>query len=194
MSQAALSTLLQSKAALRALAREKRSALSAEQRETKSTAICRLFVKTWLPSFSKTAGRTVALYDAINSEVDLSELALTLENQGAKILKPILSNEEGVMNFTDWKNSFDPHQTFNLASVELAKPETINIIVCPVVAFDAKKNRLGYGGGYYDRFLPRLMSDTMKIGVAYSCQEVDEVPTDVHDVPLDFIVTEDGVR
>ena len=188
----------------------------------------------------KLKGLNIALYEAINSEVNLSELALALSNSGAKVLKPIMSEEEGVMEFTNWENTFDPRErkswqpsllvnfgqfalrssfdsgsrntsalTFaqsllaRIASkfpsqenfykpceFELVKPEEIDIIVCPVVAFDSECNRLGYGGGYYDRYLPRMSPSTIRIGVAFACQEVEEIPRDPHDIPLDRIFTE----
>lgn len=136
----------------------------------------------------------VALYESINSEVDLSELAKTLGESGVKVLKPIMSQNDYVMEFTDWNNNYKPLQKFDLQSsqspFDMVKPEDIDVIVCPVVAFDKKGNRLGYGGGYYDRYLPRLKPSTFKIGVAFSCQEVEQIPTDAFDVPLDAIITE----
>ena len=140
-------------------------------------------------------GLNIALYEAINSEVNLRELALALSNSGAKVLKPIMmSEEEGVMEFTNWENAFDPRETLSLKSwqpsLTLVKPEEIDIIICPVVAFDSECNRLGYGGGYYDRYLPRMSPSTLKIGVAFACQQVEEIPRDPHDIPLDCIFTE----
>jgi 5-formyltetrahydrofolate cyclo-ligase len=61
-----------------------------------------------------------------------------------------------------------------------------------MIAFDRRGYRLGYGAGYYDRFLS-AHSWMRKIGVAFSCQEVDAVPADENDVPMDLIVTEQGV-
>ena len=59
--------------------------------------------------------------------------------------------------------------------------------------FDRQGNRIGYGAGYYDRFLlqnPHLK----KIGLAYACQEVEAVPTEENDIPLDMVITENGIR
>lgn len=141
-------------------------------------------------------GLKIALYEAINSEVNLSELALALTNSGASVLKPIMLKEEGVMEFTNWENAFNPRDTFDLQSlyppITLVKPEKIDVIICPIVAFDNQCNRLGYGGGYYDRYLPRLTPSTLKIGVAFSCQEVNRISPDPHDVPLDIIITENN--
>ena len=108
------------------------------------------------------------------------------------MLKPLMSDTTGKMEFVNWDEDFDP-MTVPTRSLRAGfPPENIDVIVCPVVAFDKHNNRLGYGGGYYDRYLPRLMSDTIKIGVAFSCQEVEEVPTAEFDVPLDVVVTENS--
>ena len=229
---------MQNKSTLRKLALAKRNALPEEERAEKSQIICALVHKFLLEEFR--ASSTIALYEAINSEVNLSELALALSNSGAKVLKPIMSEVEGVMEFTNWENTFDPRErkswqpsllvnfgqfalrssfdsgsrntsalTFaqsllaRIASkfpsqenfykpceFELVKPEKIDIIVCPVVAFDSECNRLGYGGGYYDRYLPRMSPSALKLGVAFACQQVEEIPRDPHDIPLDCIVTE----
>lgn len=71
--------------------------------------------------------------------------------------------------------------------------ESLDLVLVPGVAFDRRGGRLGYGGGYYDRFLPRLRSGTITIGLAYDLQLVEQVPTETHDVPLDLLVTETGV-
>lgn len=72
----------------------------------------------------------------------------------------------------------------------LADPGQIDIAVIPGVAFDICCNRLGYGAGYYDRFLPYLRSDCLKAGVAFEAQIADMLPHDKHDFRLDVIFTE----
>jgi len=69
----------------------------------------------------------------------------------------------------------------------------IDAIFVPAVAFDRRGYRVGYGGGYYDRFLPELRPQTTRIGLAFSCQIVDWVPAGAHDIPVDIIVTEEAV-
>lgn len=77
--------------------------------------------------------------------------------------------------------------------LELVKPEDINVVLVPGIAFDRKGNRLGYGKGYYDRFLAELDSSKIKVGICFDFQIIDELPTDCFDVPVDCIVTEFGV-
>ena len=70
-----------------------------------------------------------------------------------------------------------------------------DVLLVPLMAFDRRGYRLGYGGGFYDRTLDVLRSKKtiVAIGVAYSAQQVDSVPHDSHDHSLDFIMTEKGV-
>ena len=68
-------------------------------------------------------------------------------------------------------------------------PSTADVVIVPGVAFDARGNRLGYGGGFYDSFLSEC-GDVPRIGVCFEVQVVDEVPVAEHDLPVDVIVTE----
>ena len=69
----------------------------------------------------------------------------------------------------------------------------IDVVVIPGVAFDKKGYRIGYGGGYYDNFLPKLKSDTKRIAVAFEMQMMASIPTELHDVNMDMIITEKRV-
>ena len=78
-----------------------------------------------------------------------------------------------------------------------AEEVTPQLVLVPLLAFDAQGGCLGYGGGYYDRTIHALRTELEQppyfVGVAYSIQEVDKVPRDVQDAPLDVILTELGV-
>ena len=96
---------------------------------------------------------------------------------------------------------FYPLDKNNLAlnpKLKIFEPKTTstpiipNTIICPLLAYDKNNNRLGYGGGYYDRTiekLKKLNKNITLIGVAYSFQEIENLPTEPHDSPLDFIIT-----
>lgn len=77
-----------------------------------------------------------------------------------------------------------------------AQPMVPRVLVVPLVGFDARGFRLGYGGGFYDRTLAglRAAGPVLALGFAYGAQELPEVPTDAYDQPLDGVVTEDGLR
>jgi 5-formyltetrahydrofolate cyclo-ligase len=73
-----------------------------------------------------------------------------------------------------------------------ARVDRVDVVIAPGVAFDAAGRRLGYGGGFYDRLLPRLRPGTPVVGVAFATQVVDAVPATARDAPVDMIVTESG--
>ena len=70
-------------------------------------------------------------------------------------------------------------------------PGSIDVVIVPGVAFTSDGERLGQGGGWYDRFLVRLGPDVTTIGVAFAAQIVPALPTDPHDVAVDMVVTDD---
>ena len=74
--------------------------------------------------------------------------------------------------------------------------EILDVVIVPALAFDSKKNRIGFGGGYYDTFLEKVRKKNNKalfIGVCYDFQIIDSVPTEKHDVTLDFVVSESKI-
>jgi 5-formyltetrahydrofolate cyclo-ligase len=70
------------------------------------------------------------------------------------------------------------------------EPRRLDAIIVPGLAFDRHGGRLGYGRGFYDRCLAESRPDAVKIAIAYDCQLFDSIPTDPHDIPMDWIVTE----
>lgn len=77
--------------------------------------------------------------------------------------------------------------------VRPVQPGDIDVVLIPGLAFDRMGNRLGYGKGYYDRFLTKLSSKALKVGLAYSFQIIERVPVDHLDVPLDMLITEEEI-
>ena len=69
------------------------------------------------------------------------------------------------------------------------------VLIVPLVAFDRQGGRLGYGGGFYDRTLEKLKmkKPVLAVGFAYSCQEIEQVPLEMTDQSLDFVITEKAV-
>jgi 5-formyltetrahydrofolate cyclo-ligase len=76
--------------------------------------------------------------------------------------------------------------------IRLSDISLIDLVLVPGVAFDSAGNRIGFGAGYYDRFMKRLQPETVKAALAYSFQVVDMIPSDEYDIPADYIVTEKG--
>ncbi len=71
--------------------------------------------------------------------------------------------------------------------------EEIDLVVVPGVAFDERGNRLGFGAGFYDRFLKKLTHQTKFVGLAFECQLTDKIPSEKHDISMDYVVTEERV-
>ncbi|MFA9422030.1 MAG: 5-formyltetrahydrofolate cyclo-ligase [Sedimentibacter sp.] len=73
------------------------------------------------------------------------------------------------------------------------RPEEFDLIVVPGVVFDKNLNRIGFGKGYYDRILCHLKSSAQAVAIAYEFQVLDEVPSEVHDIKMDIIITEENI-
>ena len=96
------------------------------------------------------------------------------------------------MEFHEYKTT-DPLYVnkYGIPEPQIKKKIIPNVLLIPLVAFDKKLNRLGYGGGFYDRFIERTSKISLiKIGLAFSHQRVENVPTEKFDKKLDFIITE----
>ena len=99
------------------------------------------------------------------------------------------------MNFYSW-NLNDPLYVnkYGIPEPKSIKKLIPSILLIPMVAFDNNLNRLGYGGGYYDRFLKKNeRKNIIKIGLAISCQEVKKLPTNIYDKKMDYILTENKI-
>ena len=139
----------------------------------------------------KISKKVVGGYYPINFEVDDLELLKKLEKNKFNISLPVIK-KNFQMDFYKWSFS----DLLKINKYGIPEPGTLNIvypdvILVPLVAFDKNLNRLGYGGGYYDRLIKRISKrkKIIKIGLALSVQEVDNVPINIHDQKLDYIVT-----
>jgi len=70
------------------------------------------------------------------------------------------------------------------------RPQELDLVVVPGVAFDLHRNRIGYGAGYYDRFLRKVKENCFKVGIAFELQLMENIPSDKNDVPMDCVITE----
>ena len=97
------------------------------------------------------------------------------------------------MNFFKWATS-DPLITNKFGIPEPISKKTMypDIILVPLVAFDNNLNRIGYGGGFYDRYISKIKKNkkVLTIGLAFSFQKVKRIPINKHDIKLDYILTE----
>ncbi len=135
----------------------------------------------------------IAGYWPINSEIDVIPLLIRLHKLGFKLCLPIVQARTKILDFRSWcpADALEK-RAFGIHVPKAVKPKVIpQLLIVPLVAFDEKGNRLGYGGGYYDSTLFGMAkSRPIAIGAAFEDQCVEDVPTDPHDVPLDWVITE----
>ena len=144
--------------------------------------------------------KNIMLYLDFNNEVSTDSLIKKLLNLGKIVSSPITLKEERKLipsQITDLKNGIQ----YGAYNIREPKPECspainikdLDVIIVPAVAYDKNCYRLGYGGGFYDRFLENLRQDAVTIGIAFDLQIFDEVPKEAHDAQLDYIVTESRI-
>ena len=129
-------------------------------------------------------------YYPVNSEIDDLDLLKKFENKNYIISLPVIKRNF-IMDYYKWSFS-DPLRInkYGIPEPENKKIIYPDILFIPLVAFDKNLNRLGYGGGYYDRLIKKFSKKKIiKIGLAFSDQEIDKVPINAYDQKLDYIVT-----
>ena len=94
--------------------------------------------------------------------------------------------------FVDWCHAAGKHVLFPEDDPP-PDPASVDVVIVPGTAFTAMGDRLGQGGGWYDRFLPGVRDECITIGVGFAPQLVESLPTEPHDVRLDLVVTDAGV-
>jgi 5-formyltetrahydrofolate cyclo-ligase len=158
------------KRALRARMRTIRATIAADgdDRARRSRSICRAVVD----AISGQAPRHVLLYDALPSEPDLAELAAWCSDTGVAVYRPAVDGAALVVVPGD------------------VDPALLDVVVVPGLAFTSDGERLGQGGGHFDRFLTRVRGDCLRIGVAFHEQLVDRLPAERHDVAVDRVITD----
>jgi len=136
--------------------------------------------------------KNIGGYYPSNYEIDDLEILELLEKKNFNVLLPIVK-KDNQMNFFKWSNN-EPLKTnkFGIPEPVSSKIFYPDILLVPLVAFDSNLNRLGYGGGFYDRYIQKIekIKKIIKIGLAFSFQKIKSVPINQYDKKLDFIITE----
>ena len=140
---------------------------------------------------------TIAGYYPSNYEVNILDFLKQAKKYNFKVVLPVLKST-AVMNFERWSFGNPLYvNKFGMLEPKSSKNNIIpDIVLVPLLAFDNKLNRIGYGKGYYDRALIKISKIKKKaifIGIAFSFQKSIKVPTNKHDVKLDYIFTERGI-
>ena len=139
-------------------------------------------------------GAVVSFYWPMGDEADPRALAQALAVRGAALALPALVAKGAPLTFREWRegDSLVAH-SFGMLEPGPEAPEIVpDVLLVPLLAFDSRGHRLGYGGGFYDRTLADLPG-RRTVGCAFAAQEVEAVPAEPHDHTLDAIATEAGV-
>lgn len=184
------------KEAVRQACLERRNQISPDQRRDHSSVICEHALK-YLQDHDLLNNRQVSAYLPIRSEVDLGALLPKLHVAGAGLSLPIVQDKTTIIfrNYTPG----DELQTAGFGTSGPSKEAAIvdpTVLLMPLAGFDRAGARIGYGAGHYDRAIQRLLNKNIipiTIGIAFSAQEVPEVPCEPHDMPLAAIITENGI-
>jgi 5-formyltetrahydrofolate cyclo-ligase len=180
------------KAALRRMAYDARKSAFATAADLVPRATGHL-----LQAIGPARGRIIAGYMPIRTEIDPLPAMAALHASGARICVPVIAGAGRPLDFREWMPDCTlvegPFKAMVPADGDWLTPDTL---IVPLVGFDAALNRLGYGGGFYDRTLARLRSagQAEAIGYAFSAQELPALPVEPTDQPLDALVTETGMR
>lgn len=173
-----------------------RNALTLEYRKKASEIIIQKIIS--LSEYAK--AKTIMSYMAVGSEVDLWGLWDIAKKDEKILCFPLCEDpkeQPGIMSAIapDDEDSF-VSGAFGIREPDISRgrilsPSEIDLVICPCSTFDEKNNRIGMGGGYYDRYLPKC-TRAVVIAVGFSCQKSEIlIPRNTHDIKMDLIVTED---
>jgi 5-formyltetrahydrofolate cyclo-ligase len=147
-----------------------------------------------LAAFSCAPDAIVSAFLPIDVEIDPRPLMHVLHERGHRVVVPVVRGRGKPLLFRLWTpDSSLVTGVFGVAVPPPGVPEhDPDVLIVPLLAFDRRGHRMGYGAGFYDRTLATLKhrSTILAVGVGYAGQEVDAVPTGDHDVPLDLVVTD----
>ena len=142
--------------------------------------------------------QNIMIFMDMKTEVKITKL-LELYPKKNFFISKITNSKNREMKINKYnKNELILHKFgyYESSSNDFYDEEILDVVIVPALAFDSKKNRIGFGGGYYDTFLEKVRQKNNKalfIGVCYDFQIIDNIPTEKHDVTLDFVVSENKI-
>jgi 5-formyltetrahydrofolate cyclo-ligase len=185
------------KKALREAYLRQRQSWSATEVKTKSSEICAHLAK-WL---AKQEFKSVFSFLSHKNEPDLAPLAEDLIAQGIFVALPVVLKARGSMAFHNWQtgdgytqNRYGIREPKLCPDAKAVIPDKTTVILLPSVALDEAGGRLGYGGGYYDRFLAAHGKAPTLVGVNFEAFIVKALPCEANDFPVAFLASEKGIR
>ncbi len=148
-----------------------------------------------LDNFSN--AKIVSFYLSMETEVQTGEMVQEALDMGKKVAVPYIDTETDGLILSEIKDierelAPGPHKILQ-PLMEYLRPISLNqvdLIAVPGLAFDMRRNRLGFGKGYYDKLLAQKTARTTSVGLAFHFQVLEEIPASSHDVPMDLVITE----
>jgi len=147
-----------------------------------------------------TSANSIMCYVSFGNEVDTHVLIKKWIDEGKQVSVPCVVNATKETRFMNAVKITDFDELTacgnyrilepTLRESNIIDPNIFDVIIVPGCAFDIHKNRMGYGAGFYDRFLSKVSKECHKIGICFDFQVLEKIPYDEHDVPLDLLVTE----
>ena len=171
---------------------EKRSNLSLEEVDKKSE----LIIENLTP-YLKNA-QNIMIFMDMKNEVRITKL-IELYPEKNFFISKIVNSKNREMKINKYnENELVLHKFgyYESSSNDFYDEKILDIVIVPALAFDSSKNRIGFGGGYYDTFLNKVRGknkNTLFIGVCYDFQMIEEVPIEGHDITLDLVINESEV-
>lgn len=143
-------------------------------------------------------GEVISGFFPIRTEADVRPLMHRLKGRGARLCLPVVMDKHTIIfrEIADGMPMVETGFGTNGPGPGAAEVDP-DVLLIPLSAFDSGGHRIGYGAGYYDRAIAKLHAKGRKprlIGIAFDCQQVDAVPYEAHDVPLDAVLTESGLH
>jgi len=158
----------------------------------KLTSVKYSLLKEILKKFSFSKKKKIGAYYPINYEIECFEILKKLDKAGHRISLPV-TKKTNEMDFFEWSFN-DPLYVNKMGIPEPDQTKKVypDILLVPLVAYDKYNFRLGYGGGYYDRYIQKIsnIKKILTIGLAFSFQKMDKIPINDNDKKLNFILTE----
>ncbi|MBF4695359.1 5-formyltetrahydrofolate cyclo-ligase [Fusibacter ferrireducens] len=173
-----------------------RAALSEQERTDYSQKIMSYLIHS---DVFKKASQVASFVDFRN-EVCMMPINDYILDQGKSLCLPYIDMKSKTMTF----HKVQTLSELKLSTYGILEPDPkihpqvdlsqINLVLTPGVAFDDKGFRIGYGGGFYDRFFEKLNPEIFKFGIAFSIQQLNAIPLEPHDLPLTALITEKGIQ
>ncbi len=168
----------------------KRQSLNSSERRRIGEAVL-----GFLEGEPKYADGSIGFYWPLDGEIDLRPLLRQLADRGTKLALPVIVEKNQPMEFWAWdsKTPMRDQPIWNIPAPIERKLVTPSVLFVPLLGFDRQGHRLGHGGGYYDRTLAGLKPKPLTVGVGYEFGRLETIHPQKHDIPMDVIVTEQGV-